>query len=318
MDYLRTGRRQWARLYRDRPDILTRIRWYRASPTAKQLPIPHTYGFVIYDDPVRFEKPHPGFVGDIDHFTEGINHGQPGTHFHGDPDWFLHGAPFGAVNPDGPCIQYLGRFSGSFVFRGSYEMQEWRGAATMHGRFDDATESFFGAFELFGDTEDNPEAFSGSILIDGSYEEPPMPLSAVECLGSATVGASGGDNVRFDTVEYDTDDYIAGGDSTCAVVPHDGVYQIEGHIAINDAPFPSASNFLEVDLTLLPSTALDRAVVPIPGDTNTVLITGIVFAQPELAAGDSITLTASMGWFLGADSGTVNGALRINYLGPLP
>jgi hypothetical protein len=110
MDVLRVGRVQTARFYPNDPGRLTSIRWYKCKPDALIFPHPHAFGFNVWDDPEVREGRAIGFTPGLGSWNNGLNHGEAGQHFHGQPDWFLFGIPDSAADVDGRCLQWAGQF----------------------------------------------------------------------------------------------------------------------------------------------------------------------------------------------------------------
>ncbi len=318
VDYLRTGRRQWARLYRDRPDVLTKIRWYRAAPDAQQLPIPYTFGFTVYDDDVRFEQPHVGFTGELGRFEKGINHGQPGTHYHGPADWFLHGAPFGSVNPDGPCIQWQGEFHANLNLHASFEDSAYKGNVTMQGSYSDTTERYQGNVELSSTFSDSVESFTGRFSCIGRWEDTLAFSGARAPISITLTGSSAVGLAVMGTPEYDTDDYMGGGGGTTITAPFDGVFLIGAEAA---GAFTGTPDFsVSYDLGIIKNGAASVA-----DGTESKVITNDVFdsaraavCEVQLAEGDTITVQISY-TATGSDADWEPiGFVWIEFRGPLP
>lgn len=318
VDYLRTGRRQWARLYRDRPDVLTRIRWYRAAPTALQLPIPYTFGFNIYDDDVRFERVHVGFTDALGPFEKGFNHGQPGTHFHGDPDWFLNGAPFGAVNPDGPCVQWAGLYRGRIVVHGAWEQLEFRGRIAVRGKWSDVTDGYTGHLVMHGVGDEDLEGYRGSLVLHGTVEVPEV-FNGVRATGSVSLaGAFDSQTLTLDSPQYDTDGYFDGGVPTLITVPADGIYLIgvEADGATNGTTATPIRLKLGVIVNGVTEVATD--VRDLGGSGADQLETLLAVTEVELSAGDEIT--GVIGWVASGVSPGVDfvSVTWAEFRGPLP
>lgn len=319
VDYLRTGRRQWARLYRDRPDVLTRIRWYKALPGAQLLPIPHTFGFNVYDDPVRFENATaPGFLEAIDHFTHGLNHGQAGTHYHGQADWFLHGAPFGAVNPDGPCINWLGDFHGRLLLAATFEDSDYRGNVVMQGTFSDTVERYTGNAVLEGSYSDIVESFTGRFTLSGTWRDTVVFSGARAPISVSLAGESAVALAVLGTPEYDTDDYMGGGGGTTITAPFAGVFLIGAEVAAAFLGTPDFSASYSLGI-------IKNGATSVANGTESKVVTNDVFdaaraavCEVELAEGDTITVEVSITTTTVSAEWEPDGFAWIEWRGTLP
>lgn len=105
MDYLESGYYGWMRLHRD-SDQLTKVRWYRAAPTAKVFPFPHAFASYVWDKVLGWPEPiELGEVGRIAYAPSGPLLKPPGIEFHGDPSWFVEGIPPGYEHvPSERCL----------------------------------------------------------------------------------------------------------------------------------------------------------------------------------------------------------------------
>lgn len=317
VDYLRTGRRQWARLYRDRPDVLTRIRWYRAAPDAKQLPIPYTFGFNVYDDPVRFESPAVGFTDALGSFEKGFNHGQPGTHYHGQADWFLHGAPFGAVNPDGPCIQWQGEFRGNLLMLASFEFLDFTGSIPLSGTSADVSDPHSASLLLSGKLSEGVEAFTASLRLSGFYtEEEVYSGSRVHAGTQSGTGASSG-VFAFSVEDWDTDNYADLGTSpTVFTVPADGIYLFGAAVKFNVTHFFNSTIQLDVE-ALVNGSHVNVGTSGKVSVTDFQSFAQVSFAHEfQLSAGDTLEVFFQFGG-TSADGTSWVASMWVDFRGPL-
>jgi hypothetical protein len=92
-DILRHGKRKWV-WYDAERTLGGYIRWFKAPPGAKVLPVPHNFGSETWD-PVHWFNPgigeddNSGYTWD----NGALLHPYKGLRFCGKPEWWLNGCP---------------------------------------------------------------------------------------------------------------------------------------------------------------------------------------------------------------------------------
>jgi len=91
VDFLRSCHTQTARMVQDNADVAV-LRWFFSPLAAKLLPIPTSFGSLVWESDDRVI----GAIGQVDRFIiwdKGLNRGYCGQTFQGQPAWFVEGIP---------------------------------------------------------------------------------------------------------------------------------------------------------------------------------------------------------------------------------
>lgn len=92
MDVIEGGARTAIRPYADSDDTIA-IRWFKCAPGAKVFPHRHAFAAMYFEGDYNQDFQGPGLFNRDFENVKPTNPGYPGTHFEGDPRWFLHGIP---------------------------------------------------------------------------------------------------------------------------------------------------------------------------------------------------------------------------------